>query len=189
MRQSKRGFTLIELMVAMIAALIVLLGMGSVLFLMFGGMIESRQFLNSTSAIDLTRELTFDARPADRLFFPATNGATGEYGDGSLKGHQVVFRTSYYNPTTNVTQRAWVRWRSEITGSETDGRFLVRRYVQWHGNDVPDANWGTPTFTEIGFTRFDVRRVSASTFSVEMRNEGSKEAAHTIFSPAMRNAR
>ena len=114
--EARRGFTLVEMLVAMVIGTILIMGMGTVLVTLFSGMRESKDFGTATGRVDLIRQLTFDARTGDEILFPAV-GADGDYASGGNEGDQVQFNSLEYDPGTDTTTTVTVTWESRRPGT------------------------------------------------------------------------
>lgn len=182
-RRSKRGFTLVEIMIGMIAASILLFGMGSVLVLLYGGFNESRNFSEATTRVDLIRQLSFDARTGRNILYPTNwdvNGtpldSRGDYTSGSNNGDRIQFVSLRYDGTT--TTPFMITWQSRrpIAAPSTDP-YDVERWIQ----EVDAANTpiGTAslTFNQNKITYFEVIRTTIRSFNVNMQTTEVDETA------------
>ena len=129
-RPNRGGFTLIEMLVAMVVGAILIMGMGTVLVTLFTGMRESKDFADATGRVDLVRQLTFDARTGNRIAFPVTDGATGDYTFGGNEGDQVQFNSLRYDVGTDTTSDVTVTWESRRpAGSPIGTEYTVFRFI------------------------------------------------------------
>ena len=168
---NKKGFTLIEVMVALIVSTILILGMGSVLVTLFGGMRESADFAEATGRVDLIRQLTFDARTGEEILFPAVDGP-GDYTGAGVTGDQIQFTALYYDPTTETTTPRRITWESvrSSTASPTDP-YTVNRWVDFGSGD-------TLTFAQDDVLTFEIVRTSNDNFTAEFSaSEGDEQVA------------
>jgi prepilin-type N-terminal cleavage/methylation domain-containing protein len=190
-KRNRRGFTIVELMIGMFIGVILIFGMSHVIVQMFTGIAESGSFGEATGRVDLIRQITFDARTADTLIFPATDGATGAWSGGGFAGQQVRFRAVNYNPTTQVSTYMFITWESRKSGTApaTD-TFEVLRWTLADTNNDRIENDGafTRSFTEHHIEIFNVRRISRRNFTLEMQTTEEGEKAHVQLSVTLRNA-
>ncbi len=205
--RNRRGFTLLEVIIAMVATVILVTGMGSILMLMFTGLNESRDFQISTARVDLIRHLTFDGRTGSNIDFPAvsSNGQYTAYTStvlgASVTGHRVVFTASDYDPATGVTTPTDVRWESQtIDLSDPDNTsgtdtVLVVRYIEdltaTSGTRDPIVTASTDwieKFQESGIDKFWILRdASLNNFTVEIESSEGTEEADVQLSVTLRN--
>jgi prepilin-type N-terminal cleavage/methylation domain-containing protein len=186
---ARRGFTLIELVLGMTISTIVLLAAGTVLFQVFGGFREMTAFNEAIMRVDLIRQLNFDARTADWLISPATDGADGAYNEGGFHGERVFFRSVVYDPVAETDSWSYIIWQSSRPNTAPGDPFTVRRFRHTNGGPTPPASPGdyTPTFSQGDITVFEVRRVNSRNFNVSMRTEFDGEAAAVEMSVTLRN--
>jgi prepilin-type N-terminal cleavage/methylation domain-containing protein len=190
-KRNRRGFTIVELLIGLIIGTILILGMGHVIVQMFTGMAESASFGEATGRVDIIRQMSFDARTADTLIFPATDGATGGWSGGGFAGQQVRFRAVNYDPATTTSSYMFITWESRKSGTApaTDP-FDVTRWTLPDTNNDRIENDGTFTrsFSEYNIEIFNVRRISRRNFTVEMQTTEEDEKAHIQLSVTLRNA-
>lgn len=201
--RQKRGFTLIELMLAIAGSIILIMGMGTVMLLLFQGIQQSADFFEATSRVDLVRQLTFDARTGEDLEYPSTDfdamnydveaeGAGSGYYDpeGGFHGHRVRFRAISYDPVAETSQRVFINWESRRpTASAWDSPCNVVRIVD--EADIFNNPVGAPVewFDQSGIGIFHITRTSDRNFNVEMESVQADEKAHVQLAVTLRNVR
>ncbi|MCA8935344.1 MAG: prepilin-type N-terminal cleavage/methylation domain-containing protein [Planctomycetes bacterium] len=175
----RRGFTLIEVLIAMVVGTILIMGMGMVLVVLFKGMNESKDFSEATGRVDLVRQLTFDARTGNAIAFPATDGATGDYTFGGNEGDQVQFNSLSYDVGTDTTSDITVTWESRRpAGSPIGTEYTVYRFI----DTTPESPTNNPaddvqTFGQNHIIDFDIVRNSSDSFQATF---SSKEGTETV---------
>jgi prepilin-type N-terminal cleavage/methylation domain-containing protein len=195
-KTKRRGFTLIELIIGMSVSVILLLAVGTVMVSVFGGFRQMAGFNQAIEAVDMIRQLNFDARTGDRLSHPVNNGDDGAYSDGTIEGQQVRFRAINYDPVTETDSVDWIAWASDRpTTADPGDPYTVRRWIAQTafvpsdplGQTPPSAGAFTQTFGQGGIDVFDVQRVSDNNFTVRMRTTFDGEAAAVDMSITLRN--
>lgn len=192
---SRRGFTLIEVLIAMIAASILLLAMGSVLFMIFRGFNESRDFANATNRVDLIRQLSFDARTGRTVTYPTTwdiNGtpmtSRGDYSSGGNEGDRVQFVSLRYDAGTGVTTPFMITWQSRRpTGSPVGTPYNVERWIQQTDALNVPIGAATLSFDQNKINSFEVIRTTVRTFSVNLQTTEGAETASVQLVVTCRN--
>lgn len=182
MNGRRRGFTLVEVLIAMVAGSILLMGMGSVLFMIWRGFNETRDFSEATQRIDMIRQLNFDGRTGRSISFPTTwdlNGATttsrGDYTGTGVTGDRVQFISLEFDTATNTTTPYMVTWQSlTATGAAP---YRVQRWRQ--PVDALNQLLGTAvlTFDQTNVQSFEIIRTTNKAFSINMQAiEGAETA-------------
>ena len=188
-RNTRRGVTLVELMVALVISTIILIGMGLVLVTLFRGMRESRNFFEATSRVDLIRQLTFDARTGNAIRFPLANGAPGDYAAGGFVGDQIQFDSVQFDPVADTTNTVTITWESRrpATAPLTDP-YTVFRFI----DTTPEYPVNNPaddvfTFAQENISFFEVERVAADSFNVSMETVQASETVQIDLAVTLRN--
>ncbi|MBX3458808.1 MAG: hypothetical protein KF696_02445 [Planctomycetes bacterium] len=201
--RTTRGFTLIELMLAITGSIILIMGMGTVMLLLFQGIKQSSDFFEATTRVDLVRQLTFDARTGESLVYPSTDFVSATYNvqaegsgsgyynpEGGFHGHRVRFRAISYDPTTETSQRVFINWESRRpTASAWASPCNVVRIVD--EADAFNNPVGAPVewFDQSGIGLFHITRTSNRNFNVEMESVQADETAHVQLAVTLRNVR
>lgn len=182
-RANKKGFTLIELMIGMIAASILLLGMGAVLVMLYRGFNESRNFSEATTRVDLIRQLSFDARTGRNILYPTNwdvNGtpldSRGDYTSGSDSGDRIQFVSLRFDGTT--TTPFMITWQSRrpLAAPSTDP-YNVERWIQEVDASNTPIGVSTLTFDQNKITSFEVIRTTIRSFNVNLQTTEATETA------------
>lgn len=204
---NKTGFTIIELTMAMVASVILIVGMGSILFLQFQGIGESADFREASARVDLIRHLTFDGRTGSKIAFPAAS-TSGEYTpyssvitSGSVSGHRVVFTASNYDPNTGITVPTEVRWESQTSNVSDPSNLIgtdtltVARFIEnltaTGGTREPSV--GSPgdwilLFQEPKIDKFIIfRDTTNNVFMVDIETHEGDEDANISLAITLRN--
>ncbi|MBX3473647.1 MAG: prepilin-type N-terminal cleavage/methylation domain-containing protein [Planctomycetes bacterium] len=184
-RKSRKGFTLVEVMVAMIAGSILLFGMGSVLVMLYRGFAESHNFHEATMRVDLIRQLSFDARTGRAITYPTawhptgvTLASRGDYASGGNVGDRVQFVSLRYDPVSFTTTPFMITWQSRrpAAAPPTDP-YNVERWIQeTDANNVPIGT-ASRTFDQSLISSFEVIRTSTRSFNVNMLTQEGDETA------------
>ncbi|MEZ5992522.1 MAG: prepilin-type N-terminal cleavage/methylation domain-containing protein [Planctomycetota bacterium] len=188
-KSKRRGFTLIELMVAMVVGTILIMGMGMVLVVLFRGMNESKDFAEATGRVDLVRQLTFDARTGNSIAFPATDGAVGNYTSGGNEGDQVQFNSLSYDVGTDTTSDVTVTWESRRpAGSPAGTPYTVYRFI----DTTPEVGANNPaddvqTFGQANIIDFDIVRNTSDSFSATFSSKENSEVVQVELAVTLRN--
>lgn len=195
-RSARRGFTIAELLIGMIAGTIMMLGMGAVMFQLYRGFDESRDFSEATGRIDIVRSLQFDARTARAITFPAwppagaatTVDGNIPAGDG-YSGDRVQFVSLQYDTATNTTSPFHVTWQSRRPLSSPTGTlYTIERWIIAAGaNNQPVSGTQTLSFIQPNVGTFEVVRTGNNTFRVEMRAVERSETAAIQMQVTCRN--
>lgn len=196
LNRSRQGFTLIEMMVAMIVGAILIMGMGTVMVLLFTGMRESRDFADATGRVDLVRQLTFDARTGDNIIFPgepdflggetyAANPPQGDYVFGGNEGDQVRFNSLAYDPIGDTTSDVTVTWESRRpAGSPVGTMYTVFRFK----DDTPlTPGDDVQTFGQGNITSFEIERTTVDSFSASFETTENDETVAVQLAVTLRN--
>ncbi|MBE7492837.1 MAG: prepilin-type N-terminal cleavage/methylation domain-containing protein [Planctomycetes bacterium] len=182
-RRRNRGFSLVEIMIGMIAASILLLGMGAVLVMIYRGFNESHNFSEATTRVDLIRQLSFDARTARNILYPTNwdvNGvpldSRGDYSSGGFVGDRVQFVSLRFDGTT--TTPFLITWQSKrpAAAAPTDP-YNVERWIQEVDAGNNPIGVSTLTFDQNKINYFEVVRTTIRTFRVNMQTTESTETA------------
>lgn len=202
-RSANRGFTLIEVLLAAGGATILLVGIGTVMVMMFQGLKQSSDFFEATSRVDMVRQMTFDARTGESLVYPNTNynpltynvqavgGGSGYYlPEGGNHGHRTIFRAVEYNPTTETSSRVFITWESRRPTAQPwiSPASVIRIIDQADALNQPVGN-PVETFNQAGIELFHITRVSDRNFNVVMRSAQDEEKAHVELAVTLRNVR
>lgn len=186
---SRKGVTLVELMVAVAISTIVVLAMGMVLVLLFRGLRESRDFFNATDRVDLIRQLTFDARTGNAIRFPTVDGAPGDYAAGGFVGDQVQFDALQFDPVADTTTTVTITWESRRPSSApaTDP-YTVFRFV----DDTPEYPTNNPaddvmSFGQSNINFFEIVRVSNDSFTASLETTEGAETIQVDLAVTLRN--
>lgn len=181
--RSRRGVTMIELMVAMVAGVILLWGLSTLLVLLWTGMGESRDFAEAVNRVELIRQLSFDARTGQRILSPTTDGAAGNYTSGGVEGDRIQFESLHFDPGTDTTSVWTITWESQRpAGSPVGTPYSVIRWL--NKNDGGGTNW---TFNQNQITSFEVVRNTGSSFSVAIETTEAQETMQIQLAPTLRN--
>lgn len=187
-RNSRRGVTLVELLVALVISTIILMGMGMVLVTLFTGMRESRDFFEATSRVDLIRQLSFDARTGNSIRFPTANGAPGNYAAGGFVGDQIQFDSLRFTPP-NTTDTVTITWESRRpTAAPITDPYTVFRFIDEtpeYPNNIPGDD--VFTFAQENITFFEVVRQSADAFTVSLESAQGNERVQVDLAVTLRN--
>lgn len=186
-RSRRRGFTLVEIMVGMIVSSVLLMGMGVVMVVLFTGMRESRDFAEATGAVDLIRQLSFDARTGNRILFPATDGTPGDYSAGGFTGDQITFNSLRYDPGTDTTTTVTITWESRRPIANPTDPFTVNRFIDDTPEDPANPADDVFTFGQSGLLNFDIVRNSSNSFSATMQNSSGDETVEVQLAVTLRN--
>jgi prepilin-type N-terminal cleavage/methylation domain-containing protein len=187
-RRSRKGFTLIEVMVAMFAGMILLAGMGTVLYTLFTGMRESQDFATATGRVDLIRQMTFDARTGDSIIFPDTDGMDGDYVFGGNEGDQVMFNSIAYDPVADTTSDVTITWESRrSTAAAPTDPYIVYRFVDNSPESPANPGDDVQTFAQGDITAFDVTRTSMEGFFVRIETTEASEVIEIELAVTLRN--
>lgn len=188
-RGKRRGFTLIEMLVAMVVGAILIMGMGMVLVTLFTGMRESQDFADATGRVDLVRQLTFDARTGNTIQFPVTDGAAGDYTFGGNEGDQIQFNSLRYDVGTDTTTDVTVTWESRRpAGSPMGTEYTVYRFI----DTTPESPVNNPaddlqTFGQAGIIDFDIVRNSSDSFQASFSSQEGTETVAVELAVTLRN--
>jgi prepilin-type N-terminal cleavage/methylation domain-containing protein len=188
-RSSRKGFTLIELIIGIVIAGILLLAIAFVTIQMMGGLRETAEFSEVTGRVDIIRQLTFDARAADRIVFPLTDGASGAYSSGGVSGQQMRLRVMSYDPVTDVTTPTFVQWASAGSASATEVRVTRASMVDGNDNGLEDDGGYTVNFGQDHISKFGITRIDASNIEVGMYTTFGEESVESVFGISLRNVR
>lgn len=186
-RTARKGFTLVEVMVAMFVGTILLMGMGIVLFTLFTGMRESKDFATATGRVDLIRQMTFDARTGDSIIFPDTDGMDGDYVAGGNEGDQVMFNAVSYDPDTDMTSDITITWESRRPTATPTDPFTVFRFIDTTPEVPADPTNDVMTFAQGDITSFDVTRTSSEGFFVRIQTTEASEVVEVELAVTLRN--
>ncbi|MCA8915846.1 MAG: type II secretion system protein [Planctomycetes bacterium] len=186
-RNSRRGFTLVELLVGMVVSTILIMGMGIVMVTLFTGMRESKDFANATGRVDLIRQLTFDARTGNDIIFPATDGTTGYYVGTGYTGHQIQFNSLRYDPVGDTTSDVTITWESRIPNATPTDPFIVYRFVDETPEDPPVPGDDVMTFAQDDITTFTILRNSTTSFSAAITTTENSEVVAVELAVTLRN--
>lgn len=186
-RVNRRGFTLIEMLVALVVSSILLLGMGGVLMTLFAGMRESKEFATATDRVDLIRQLSFDARTGNRILFPATNGTPGDYSAGGFTGDQIMFNSLRYDPGTDTTTTVTITWESRRPTAAPTDPYTVYRFIDDTPEDPANPADDLFTFGQSGLINFDIVRNASNSFSATMESEEGGESVQVQLAVTLRN--
>ncbi|MCA8911147.1 MAG: prepilin-type N-terminal cleavage/methylation domain-containing protein [Planctomycetes bacterium] len=185
--EARRGFTLVEMLVAMVIGTILIMGMGTVLVTLFSGMRESKDFGTATGRVDLIRQLTFDARTGDEILFPAV-GADGDYASGGNEGDQVQFNSLEYDPGTDTTTTVTVTWESRRPGGSPAGTpYTVYRFYDSTPEDPADPSDDLQTFAQSEITSFEIHCDADDSFSAEIETKEDTETVQVQLAVTLRN--
>jgi prepilin-type N-terminal cleavage/methylation domain-containing protein len=185
-RATRKGFTLIEVLIAMFVATILIMGMGLVLVTLFAGMRESGDFADATGRVDLIRQMTFDARTGDSIIFPATDGTAGDYVSGGNEGDQVMFNSITYDPIADTTTDVTITWESRRAASSTDP-YIVYRFIDTTPESPAVPGDDVLTFAQSAITVFDVTRTSMEGFFVRIETTENSEQVEVELAVTLRN--
>jgi type II secretory pathway pseudopilin PulG len=201
--QRRRGFTIAELLIGLVAGTIMMLGMGAVMFQMYRGFDESRDFGEATNRIDLIRSLQFDARTARAILFPTASSATGSLptslGDvnGAIdatfagsEGDRVQFVSLQFDSTTNTTTPFRITWQSRRpAGSPAGTLYTVERWiVQVDNTNTPVSSPAQRlSFQQPRVGTFEIIRTNNNAFRVDMRAVENAETAAIQMQVTCRN--
>ena len=185
-RATRRGFTLVEVLIAMFVSTILIMGMGLVLVTLFTGMRESKDFATATGRVDLVRQMTFDARTGDGIIFPATDGTAGDYVSGGNEGDQVMFNSITYDAIADTTTDVTITWESRRTVSTTDP-YIVYRFIDATPESPADPSDDAMTFAQGDITTFDVTRTSMEGFFVRIQTTENSEQVEIELAVTLRN--
>jgi prepilin-type N-terminal cleavage/methylation domain-containing protein len=185
-RASRRGFTLVEVLISMFAASLLIMGMGIVLVTLFTGMRESSDFADATGRVDLIRQMTFDARTGDSIIFPDTDGMDGDYASGGNEGDQVMFNSIAYDPGTDTSSDVTITWESRRAVSSTDP-YIVYRFIDNAPESPAVPGDDTMTFAQGDITIFDVTRTSMEGFFVRIATAENAEQIEIELAVTLRN--
>ncbi|MCG3183151.1 MAG: hypothetical protein ICCCNLDF_01235 [Planctomycetes bacterium] len=186
-RMSRRGFTLVEMLVAMVVSTILIFGMGTVMVTLFKGMRESRNFADATGGVDLIRQLSFDARTGNRILFPATDGTPGDYSSGGFTGDQIMFNSLRYDPGTDTTTTVTITWESRRPSAAPADPYDVFRFIDETPEDPANPADDLFTFGQSGLLSFDIVRNSSNSFSASMQNSSGDETVQVQLAVTLRN--
>lgn len=188
LRSTRRtGFTLVEMLVALAVSTILIMGMGLVLVTLFTGMRESKHFADATGGVDLIRQLSFDARTGNRIIFPATDGAPGDYSSGGFTGDQIMFNSLRYDPGTDTTTTVTVTWESRRPSAAPTDPYTVYRFIDTTPEDPANPADDTFTFGQAGLLNFDIVRNTSNSFSATMQNSSGDETVQVQLAVTLRN--
>lgn len=189
-RNQNRGFTIIEMTMAMAISTIVITGMAIVMVLLIQGTEDSKDFARATGRIDLIRQLTFDGRTGSQIVFPTADspavGSAGTYSAAGQEGHRVDFVAKEYDSGTGTTNDVLITWLSRRpAGSPSGTPYVVER---WHDTTPYDGNAnGSLSFGESNIADFTVTRRSIDEFEVYLKAEEGDESAEILLTIALRN--
>ena len=188
---SRRGFTLVELLVGMVISTILIMGMGLVMVTLFTGMRESKDFADATGRVDLIRQLTFDARTGNEILFPTVNspaaGSVGDFTAGGFTGDQVMFNSLDYDPVGDTTSDVTITWESRRpSGSPTDP-YIVYRFVDETPEDPADPSDDEMRFAQGDITAFDIIRTSDTSFTASITTTQNSEVVAIDLAVTLRN--
>lgn len=186
-RSRRRGFTLVEMLVALVVSSILLAGMGTVMVVLVKGMRESSHFAEATGAVDLIRQLSFDARTGNRILFPATDGTPGDYSAGGFTGDQITFNSLRYDPGTDTTTTVTITWESRRPIANPTDPFTVNRFIDDTPEDPANPADDVFTFGQSGLLSFDIVRNAANSFSASMENSSGDETVEVQLAVTLRN--
>lgn len=186
-KMNRRGFTLVEMLVAMAVSTILIFGMGTVMVTLFKGMRESRNFADATGGVDLIRQLSFDARTGNRILFPATDGAPGDYSSGGFTGDQIMFNSLRYDPGTDTTTTVTITWESRRPSAAPADPYDVFRFIDETPEDPANPADDLFTFGQSGLLSFDIVRTSSNSFSASMQNSSGDETVQVQLAVTLRN--
>lgn len=188
-RNGRKGVTLVELLIAVAITTIILLGMGTVLVVLFSGIRESANFFKATSRVDLIRQLTFDARTGNSIRFPTTDGTPGDYAAGGFVGDQIQFDALQFDPVSDTTSTVTITWESRrpSTAPNTDP-YSVFRFV----DTTPEYPTNNPaddvmSFGETDINYFNVVREANDSFTVELETTEDTESVQVSLAVTLRN--
>lgn len=184
---NRRGFTLVEMLVAMVVSSILILGMGGVLVTLFTGMRESKEFATATDRVDLIRQLSFDARTGNRILFPPTDGTPGDYSSGGFTGDQVMFNSLRYDPGTDTTTTVTITWESRRPSAAPTDPYTVYRFIDDTPEDPAVPGDDIFTFGQTGLINFDIVRNTSNSFSATMESEEGDESVQVQLAVTLRN--
>jgi len=186
-KMNRRGFTLVEMLVAMAVSTILIFGMGTVMVTLFKGMRETRNFADATGGVDLIRQLSFDARTGNRILFPATDGAPGDYSSGGFTGDQIMFNSLRYDPGTDTTTTVTITWESRRPSAAPADPYDVFRFIDETPEDPANPADDLFTFGQSGLLSFDIVRTSSNSFSASMQNSSGDETVQVQLAVTLRN--
>lgn len=186
-KQNHRGFTLVEMLVAMVISSILIMGMGLVMVTLFTGMRESKNFADATGGVDLIRQLSFDARTGNRILFPATDGTPGDYSSGGFTGDQIMFNSLRYDPGTDTTTTVTITWESRRPSAAPTDPYQVLRFIDNTPEDPAVPGDDVFTFGQSGLLSFDIVRNTSNSFSATMENESGDESVQVQLAVTLRN--
>jgi prepilin-type N-terminal cleavage/methylation domain-containing protein len=186
-RSTRKGFTLIEVMVAMFAGMILIGGMGIVLFTLFTGMRESQDFATATGRVDLIRQMTFDARTGDSIIFPDTDGMDGDYTFAGNTGDQVMFNSITYDPVGDTTTDVTITWESRRPIASPTDPYTVYRFIDSAPESPANPSDDVMTFAQGDITGFDVTRTSMEGFFVRIETTEASEVIEIELAVTLRN--
>lgn len=202
-RGQRRGFTLIEVLLAAGGATILLVGIGTVMVMMFTGLKQSADFFEATSSVDMVRQMTFDARTGEDLVYPDTDFDSLNYDEqtegfgsgyydpeGGNHGHRTIFRAVEYDPVAETSSRVFITWESRRpTAQAWTSPCNVARIIDQA--DLFNQPVGAPveTFNQGGIEIFHITRISESNFNVVMQAVKDDEKAHVQLAVTLRNVR
>lgn len=157
--QSKRGFTLVEVIAAIAALSVLVMAMGGILVFMLRGEAESFEHADSFSRVDSARMLIVeDYRKGMEILFPASDGSDGSFGVGD---QQVVVNVIEFAEGADVGTEQHVRW-----WYDADQETLYREFGTWNGVafTVSEQRW-----TQTNITAFEVTRNASNDLSFLIR--------------------
>lgn len=140
-RKHGRGFTLIEMTMALMVMSVMILASGSILVFLARGQNEARDDNDCQNRVELIRELMVsDFRPGSAILLPAAAGGTGT---------EVQVQTSDYNAATGVTTNRRYRW-TYASGT------ITRRVASETAPGAGTYGAETVTFSQGNLTGFTV---------------------------------
>lgn len=140
--RSRRGFTLIEMTMALMVMSILILASGGILIFLARGQNEARDDNDVQNRLELVREMIVaDFRPGRAILTPNTAGGTGT---------SVEVETLDYNPATGNTTVRRYRW--------TFASNTITRYVATETATPGTFSAETQTISQSNIATFSVTR-------------------------------
>lgn len=190
MRKSinRRGFTLIEMLAALVAVSVLILAMGSTLIWLVRGEVQSNNAHESFNRADIVRDILHSNLRAGRAIrFPTVNAtatypADGGVGRGTIvtpyAGERVWVELQFWNGTAfEIRQTVWT-WNSASRVLEN----------QWNvgniGSAIPN---GAVTWSQSNLNNFDVIRVSDRRLRFVVDTLQADQPAQSQFTVTLRN--
>lgn len=188
----RRGFSLIELMAALVAASVLIIAMGSTLIWLIRGETQSINSNESFNRADLIRDILHTNLRAGRAIrFPTTDALVANPADGvgvagrgtiasPFNGEEVWLELQSWNTTTSsfeIVQTMW-RWNSSslVLTQQTELSSI--------GGARPTAavNW-----SQDEILNFDVIRVSSKRLRFVVDTQEADQPAQSQFTVTLRN--